>query len=142
VGAARPRGAVIASPPPVGELSEELSETGPFRQLSPGQLSEHLSETGLFRQLLSGQVSEQAPEARLQQLLWPPAATGSPEHGAGRPAATRAAREGGETGETKEGKRAAWASPPCSGPPAEAGGTVGAGVGGLARAGQNLRVGA
>lgn len=142
MGAARPRGAVIASPSPMGELSEHLSETGPFRQLSPGQLSEHLSETGLFRQLLSGQVSEQAPEARLQQLLWPPAATGSPEHGAGRPAATRAAREGGETGETKEGKRAAWASPPCSGPPAEAGGTVGAGVGGLARAGQNLRVGA
>ena len=60
----------------------------------------------------------------------------------GRPAATRAAREGGETGETKEGKREAWASPPCSGPPAEAGGTVGTGAAGPARACQNLRLGA
>jgi hypothetical protein len=87
VGAARPRGAVIASPPPVEELSEHLSETGPFRQLYPGQLSEHLSETGLFRQLFPGKC-EQAPEARLQ--LWPPAATGSPERGAGCPAASHA----------------------------------------------------
>jgi hypothetical protein len=100
VGAARPRGAVIASPSPVEELSEQLSETGPFRQLYPEQLSEHLSETGFFRQLLSGQVSEEVSERPFQQLSCclrgkPPAATGSPERGAEHPTAMRVlGREG------------------------------------------------
>ena len=144
VGAARPRGAVIAPPPPLGNCRSNCRKAVPSdsciqsncRSICRKRISsDSCSQGRCRRKCRRGPASDSCPVLSGADLLRPQGAPNRQRdvRESAFPVKGMRQRKGDETAQGQ--KWDTWASPPCSGPPAEAGGTIGTGAAGPSRAG-------